>query len=136
MIRANRREWRSLRIEPSWHLRSLTDIRTQCVRNHDIDSDSTSKIKTDQAASRSSSVAELCGYGLGYLKSSRSSAALGDRPSTILVNRPQHVACLLLADQSLGASNGYNLIAPKRRAVLFYFRDLPIVNSILARSLL
>ena len=73
---------------------------------------------------------------LGYLKSSRSSTALGDRPSTILVNRPQHVACLLLADRPIGASNRYNPIAQKRRAVLFYSRDLPIVNSILARSLL
>jgi hypothetical protein len=44
-------------------------------------------------APRSSSVAELSGDGLGYLKSSGLSAALEDRPSTILVNRPQHVAC-------------------------------------------
>jgi len=86
-------------------------------------------------APRSSAVAELCSDGVGYFKSPRAFATLEDRPSTILANRPQHVACLLLADQSISAFNRNNPIAPKRRAVLFYARHLPIVNSILARSL-
>jgi OpgC protein len=42
----------------------------------------------------------------------------------------------LLPDRPIGAFNRYNPIAQKRRAVFFYSRDLPIVNSILARSLL
>jgi hypothetical protein len=58
------------------------------------------------------------------------------QPPTILVDRPQHVACLLLADWPIGASNRYYRIAQKRRAVLFYSRGLPVVNSIRAGSLL
>ena len=84
----------------------------------------------------SPSVAELFSDGLDFLKASRASAVFGDRPSTILVDRPQHVACLLLADRSIDAFNRDNPLAHKRRTVLFYSRDLPIVNSILARSLL
>ena len=82
------------------------------------------------------SVAELFSDGLGFLKGSRASEVLGDRPSSILVDRPQHVACLLLADRSIDAFNRDNPLAHKRRTVLFYSRDLPIVNSILARWLL
>jgi hypothetical protein len=48
----------------------------------------------------------------------------------------QHVACFLLGDWPINAPNRYNLNAQKRRAVFFYSRDLPIVDSILARSLL
>ena len=84
----------------------------------------------------SPSVAESFSDGLGYLKSSLASAVLGDRPSSILVDRPQHVACLLLTDRSIDAPNRDNPLARKRRTTLFYSRDLPIVNSILARWLL
>jgi len=50
MIRANRLEWRSLRMDPLMGLRSLTDIRTQLRPKSRHRSDSTSKIKSDQAA--------------------------------------------------------------------------------------
>ena len=83
----------------------------------------------------SPSVAELFRDGLGFLKASRVSAVLGDRPSSILLDRPQHVACLLLPDRTIDAFNRDKLLTQKRRTVLFYSRDLPIVNSILARSL-
>lgn len=83
-----------------------------------------------------SSIAELFSDGLGCLKSSRAFAALGVLASTVLVNRTQHVACLLLADRPICASNRYNLIARKLRAVLFNSRDVPIVNSILDGFLL
>ena len=81
------------------------------------------------------SVAELFSDGLGFLKSSRASAVLGDRTSSILVNRPQHVACLLLTDRSIDAFNRDNPLFQRRRTGLFYSRDLPIVNSIFVRSL-
>jgi hypothetical protein len=63
------------------------------------------------------SVAELFSDGLGFLKSSRASAVFGDRTSSILVNRAQHVACLLLTDRSIDAFNRDNPLFQKRRTV-------------------
>jgi hypothetical protein len=84
----------------------------------------------------STSVAELFSDGLDYLKSSPAPAVLGDRPSSIVVDRPQHVACLLLADRFIDAFNRNNPFSHKHRTVFLYARDLPIVNIILTRSLL
>ena len=82
------------------------------------------------------SLAELFSDRLGSLKGSRASATLANRPAAILVDWPQHVARLQLADRFVVAFNRDHTLARKRRTVLFYSRDLPIDDSVPAGSLL
>ena len=44
-------------------------------------------------------------------------ASMGDRPSSIVVDRPQHVACLLLADRFIDAFNRNSPFSHKHRTV-------------------